>query len=424
MKQKNCQQNPGLFALVIWFLSITYYFYVTLLQVSPSVMVDNLMRDFTVNATAIGSLVGIYFYFYSGMQILLGVLLDRFGVRYILSVASLVCGFGCLLFSTTHSFFILEFSRVLIAISSAVAAIGSMHIAAKFFTAKRFPLLVGFMFTAGMLGAVFGLAPLSFLVTHLGWRHAVLLFAIIGFILAILLWLFIRDKKEDDDDLQQQAGLLKGLIFSLKSKKIWISSLYSSLLYAPIIAFGSLWGVPYLMRAYSISQSSAAMLVSYIFIGLMFGSPITGWTFEKYGKPLLHLLTGGIVSLIFISIVLYVPHLSQWLLIACMFVFGASSSVLLFAFTFNRQFAPSQYTSSAIGFTNMFNMLVGATAAPLIGVILDHFWQGNMSNGIRIYSTQSYHIALLSLPLLITCSLIFMIMLRGKTPSLIVDSNL
>ena len=411
MKEHSAQQSTNSFALVIWFLSIIYYFYVTLLQVSPSVMVPNIMRDFSVNATALGSLVGIYFYFYSGMQIILGVLLDRFGVRYILSFASLLCGLGCLLFSTTHSFFMLEFARVLIAISSAVAAIGSMHIAACWFKAKRFPLLVGFMFTAGMLGAVFGLAPLSFLVTHFGWRHAVLFFAMVGFVLSVFLWLVIRDKKIEAPS-DEKAGLLKGLVFSFKSKAIWASSLYASLLYAPILAFGSLWGVPYLMRAESITRSSAAMLVSYIFFGLMFGSPFTGWIFEKSNKPFLPLLAGGLIALITLSTVIYVPHLPHWMLITNLFIFGAASSVLLFAFTLNRQFAPAQYTSSAIGFTNMLNMFIGATAAPVIGAILDFFWKGNMANGVRVYALQNYHLALLTLPLLILCSFVFMLMLR------------
>ena len=63
----------------------------------------------------------------------------------------------------------------------------------------------------------------------------------------------------------------------------------------------------------------------------------------------------------------------------------------------------------------MFNMLIGATAAPIIGVILDFFWKGNMSHGIRVYSTQNYHVALMTLPLLIMLSFLFMIMLREKT---------
>lgn len=411
MKTMSASHQSNFFALFIWFLSIIYYFYITLLQVSPSVMVPNIMRDFSVNATAVGGLVGIYFYFYAGMQIILGVLLDRFGVRYILSVASLICGLGCLLFSTTHSFLILEFARVLIAISSAVAAISSMHIAACWFRSKRFSLLVGFMFTAGMLGAVFGLAPLSFIVTRFGWRHAILLFAIVGFVLSILLWLVVRDKKIDVSS-DEKAGLLKGLIFSFKSKEIWASSLYSSLLYAPILAFGSLWGVPYLMQAESLTRSSAAMLVSYIFIGLMVGSPLTGWTFEKIGKPIAHILIGGMIALVTLSTVIYVPHLPHGILIACMFIFGVASSVLLFTFTLNRQFAPARYTSSAIGFTNMINMLIGATFAPIIGIILDFFWQGNMSQGVRIYSTQTYHIALMTLPLLIVLSFVFTLMLK------------
>ena len=66
-------------------------------------MVEELMRDFAVGAGVLGHLSAAYFYGYAGMQIPVGLLLDRFGPRRLMTVAALVCAGGCVLFATGGS---------------------------------------------------------------------------------------------------------------------------------------------------------------------------------------------------------------------------------------------------------------------------------------------------------------------------------
>ena len=77
-----------------------FFFYAWVLRVAPSVMVEELMRDFAVGAAVLGNLSAAYFYGYAGMQIPVGVLLDRFGPRRLVAVAALLCAGGCVLFAT------------------------------------------------------------------------------------------------------------------------------------------------------------------------------------------------------------------------------------------------------------------------------------------------------------------------------------
>ena len=66
-------------------------------RVAPSVMVEELMRDFAVGAGVLGNLSAAYFYGYAGMQIPVGVLLDRFGPRRLIAISTLLCADGCVL---------------------------------------------------------------------------------------------------------------------------------------------------------------------------------------------------------------------------------------------------------------------------------------------------------------------------------------
>ena len=75
---------------IVWGLSCIFYFYECLLQVSPSVMSSELMRDFAVTSQTLGILSGIYFYSYAAMQLPGGVLMDYFGPQRLLTIATII----------------------------------------------------------------------------------------------------------------------------------------------------------------------------------------------------------------------------------------------------------------------------------------------------------------------------------------------
>lgn len=79
-------------------------FYECLLQVSPSVMSHELMRDFSVTSQTLGILSGIYFYSYAAMQLPGGVLMDYFGPHRLLTLATIVCAVSTIAFGMTDSF--------------------------------------------------------------------------------------------------------------------------------------------------------------------------------------------------------------------------------------------------------------------------------------------------------------------------------
>ena len=59
-------------------------------------MFDDLMRDFAVGGAVLGNLAALYFYAYAGLQLPLGMVIDRWGPRRVLSaavVANRVFGF-------------------------------------------------------------------------------------------------------------------------------------------------------------------------------------------------------------------------------------------------------------------------------------------------------------------------------------------
>ncbi|MGD9592679.1 MAG: MFS transporter [Candidatus Berkiella sp.] len=180
-------------AVVVWGLAAFFYFYELMLLVSPSVMLDDLTHSFSTSAEQLGSLAACYYYAYAAMQIPVGLLMDRFGPRILLTIACLFCTAGCLIFAYANTLSIAEIGRFVMGIGGAFAVVGCLKLASIWFPVNRFALLTGIMVAVGMMGGVFGQAPVAKLVMLVGWRQALIYGALLGALLSSIIWFVIAD---------------------------------------------------------------------------------------------------------------------------------------------------------------------------------------------------------------------------------------
>jgi MFS family permease len=405
MEQSNLQQKPTWYSWLVWLLGSTFYFYEFLLQVSPNVMMPDLSKHFHINALHFGYLATFYFIAYSIMQIPAGVLMDKYGARRLLTLAALVCACGTLLLVQAPNFFFVELARFATGIGSAFALLGTLVLASRWFSHRRFAMLTGITIMLGMLGAIFGQRPLAIMINLLGWQFSLHILAIVGFIIAALIWLIVRDNKNPLQthnvaaDEHQWAELMASVYRLIKSPQAWLIALYGVLLYGPTATLGAAWGATFVGTIYGLSRADAATYITVIFFGWVVGSPILGiisdWLQRR--KPVLYAgAIGGLLS----SLVIAFVHLPSLKLLALfMFIFGFFSSGFLPGFSLIRETQPAKAHGAALGFMNMINSLGGAIAPPIVGVILDLTWQGTMVNGVPVYSTMGFHIAIGIIPL-------------------------
>ena len=417
------QGLPKSLPWTIWSLAALFYLYESLIQVSPGVMVPDLMNAFSINSAALGSVIAFFFYSYAGMQIPVGVLVDNYNSRYLLTGAALSCAIGCILFGTANSVIMVAAGRLLIGFGAAFAAVCSMKLAANWFPVKQFSLLVGLMVTIGMCGSMLGGTPLAILIDSMGWRHTMLFLAVFGVILAVLIFSVVRHSPDSLGRSKQTEikktrkntqPLLQGLLTVLKSPQSWLVAIYGGLIFASTSIFGGLWGVPFLMKAYSIDKPTAAGIVSIMFFGWVIGSPLSGvmtTVLKSYKKVLWISSTGGLIVML---AALYIPNLPLVVLSALIFSFGLFSSFFLPSFTLMHDLHVNASSGAALGFMNAANMIGGAVGQPLIGLLLDDTWDGTMLNNVRIYSTSDYQYALSCLPIMLLVSLALIPFIKEK----------
>ncbi len=384
---------------IMWGLAAAFYGYGFFQRVAPSVMVGELMRDFGVGAAALGNLSAFYFYAYAGLQLPVGVLMDRWGARRMLAAAALLCGIGSLLFAFADSLAPAYAGRLLIGAGAGVTWVGALKLAGAWFEPRRFALLTGLTIMLGMAGAVAGQAPLAALVAGFGWRGTLVAAGLFALVLGGLIWVVVRDRPDPGRTPPEpvEGGLLHGLARTLVTAQCWLIALFGAALVAPMLAFGGLWGVPFMMRAFELQRPAAAASMSLMLIGWGIGAPLAGWFSDHIGRRKVPMLIGAVASLGSFAALVYLPGLGLGAAQALLLFNGIVSGGMILSFVTVCEHTPAKAAGAAIGFVNTLVMGSGALFQPLIGWLLDLNWDGAMEAGARVYSLAAYRGALVAL---------------------------
>jgi MFS family permease len=376
--------------LLGWLVGSLFFFYAWILRVSPSVMVEELMRDFAVGGAILGNLSALYFYGYAGMQIPVGLLLDRFGPRRLMTAAAGLVAVACLLFAWSQGLVGASATRFLIGAGCAFSLVGAMAVAGQWFPRERFALLAGLAMMFGMAGGVFGQAPLRVAVNATDWRTTMASVAFIGFGLMIAAWVFVRDRRRGSGGL---GAVFAGLRRVAVNRETWLNAVAGLGSTGPLLAFAGLWGVPYLQGVYDIDRVSAGTVTSVTFIGWGVGAPLIGWLSDHIGNRRTPLIAGLIVSATSLTAILYLPGVPLWGVGLLCFGIGFGGSAQIVCFALVREHNPPQLSGTAIGMVNALVTGAGALFQPLVGWLLDVGWDGALVDGARVYSIDAYHVA-------------------------------
>lgn len=388
-----------------WSIAALFYGYEFVHRVAPSLITTQLREAFSVNDQGLGLIVAMYFYAYAAFQLPAGVIIDRYGAKRVLIMASAFLTIGSFLFTTTSSEFYALISRFLIGAGSAFGFVGCLKIGRQWLALTSFPLVVGLTNLFGTLGALSGGRPLSYLVSEIGWREAFMQISFAGLLITLLLWLFLEDKKTSGpgDVAEEKHSIFAGLILVMKHPRSWLIALYGAMLVAPIAALPESWGVEYLKVSYNIAETQAASITHTIFIGTAVGGPLIGWLMTHIQDEIDFMMLATLGALILLSIFLYWINMPFMNLYIILFFYGLLTANMLLCFDLITKLHPDWAQGVAIGFINMVIMAICGLAQHGVG------WLLNMIRAKHdgIFLVEDFHIALGVLPL----CLLFAIML-------------
>jgi predicted MFS family arabinose efflux permease len=383
----------------MWLFPLLFFAYQFILRLWPGLMMQQMMEQYSISSSQFGVIAACYYYGYSGMQIPVAMLLDRFGAKYIVFVFALLCGVATLLFTYSNNWYFACFSRFLVGAGSAVGFLGVSKVVSEWFFAKQYTRMIGLSFTVGLVGALFGGKPISLLIETFDWQHVALALAFISMLIGYGAYCFLRTRQnKTQDETNNESFKLKHFKVLLSSPAIWVLALANLLLVGSLEGFSDVWGVPYLMEAYSISKSSAAQLISFVFFGMLVGGPLLAFCSKRLGNYTVISLCGFGMAIALAALLFCKTY--QWWYLACIFFsIGVMCCYQVIVFAAGANLVKSHYLGVTVAFLNCINMLGGSFFHTAIGKLMDVFWTGTFNEaGIKQYSLLAYQSALLLIP--------------------------
>lgn len=277
---------------VVWVTASVFYAYQYLLRVMPNIMLEDIMQQFDIGAATFGQFSGFYYIGYSLMHLPIGIMLDRYGPKKIMTACILLTVIGLMPLIFAEHWMYPIIGRALVGMGSSAAILGVFKIIRMTFSEEKFPRMLSFSVMIGLIGAIYGGAPLSYMREAWGYQAVIELFAVGGLALAFLTYWIVPDVKEPPKstviaDVKEVLG---------NSRVIW-TCIFAGLMVGPLEGFADVWGTVFLKQVYGFEGTAAASLPSMIFIGMCFGAPLLSFIAEKIGNYLTTIIVSGIVMI-------------------------------------------------------------------------------------------------------------------------------
>ncbi|MBE4906462.1 MFS transporter [Bacillus luteolus] len=355
-------------------------------RTAPGLITDQVMLDFSVTATTIGLLTSIQFFVYTGLQIPMGLLADRFGPNFFLIIGAFLTGIGTIIYSLGTHELVLFIARILTGVGDATIWVNMVLILSLWFNAKEFTKLIGIAAMTGSLGFLLATFPFAILIDKLGWRAAFFSTGLLLCLCGILLYIVLVKKPNQPvfsklEKKREKTFVLLKRIFS--NRQAWALFMCHFGIVGTYVGFISSWGVPFGMTVYGMTRSDASLLIMLGLIGALIGAPLAGWISSRLEMIKRPYIVVHLLLLLSWSIFLFFNGNPPFVLLTTLFfIIGVSYGANALTFAAVRQSFPIKESGIVSGFANTGGFLSAVLLPSFFGKVLDFFEvSGNLNAG-------------------------------------------
>lgn len=362
---------------------------------------------FHTNAEQLSSLAVLQLVVYAAMQIPVGLLLDRFGARACLTIGAVGMALGQFIVAFSDSLGTAIFGRMLVGLGDAFTFISMIRVVNGWYSGKKASQLQQWVGGLGQLGQVLSAFEFARLLHETSWTFAFATIASVGALLAVLIWVVVREDREVRPEHHKPLSLKaasKQLRTSVKESTTKLAFYTHFSTQSAGTALLLLWGVPYLSKGEGLDrQVVATLLSSMVIFGIFAGS----WYAHVCGKrpewrKATVIVTASINILGFTLFSFWPGPLPILLLAVALFLVGAGGPSSMIAFDYSKQYVPKIRLGATNGFINIGGFLACFTMMFLIGVTLDLH---QYLVGGQLYSLEGFRSAFVCVILVISFGL-------------------
>jgi MFS family permease len=365
-------------AVRIWVVGVCVYFVAVVFRTSLGVAGLDAAARFQVNASALSTFSILQLLVYAVMQIPVGLLVDRLGVKKVLALGAVLFTAGQLGFALSPTFGTALASRALLGCGDAMTFISVLRLGNHWFPSRRVPMVAQIAALFGVAGNLVSTLVISRTLHSLGWTATFVGSSLAGVVVLVLLLLFLKEHPEGQEPPPAEHGGLafvrKRIAASWREPGTRLGMWVHFSTQFPSMVFLLLWGLPFLVEAQGLSRGVAGNLLTLVVLsnigmGLVYGQLVA----RHHGVRLpLALGTVTMTALSWGATLVYPGrHAPMWLLITLCVVLGSCGPASMLGFEFARPANPPEQQGTASGIVNMGGFTASMATLFAVGMLLD-----------------------------------------------------
>ncbi len=367
------------------------YFIIYFHRTSTAAMAPELVAAFGITPTAVGFIGSMYFYAYALGQLPAGILADRWGARKTLSLFVMLAGLGAIFLGQANNYGTVLAARFLVGLGSGFVFVSATRILSDWFKRNEFATYCGILTAIGNIGSLASTAPMIALMAFIGWRGAMTTVGLSSLVIAILLCLIVRNKPyeiggasiADIENIPPVDTIPLGIGESLKilvgKYNFWTIAVMFFVLYGTIMGFQGLWGGPFLMNVYHLTNAQAGKLLTMIPIGMIGGCLMVGILADRVVKSKKKVAMVGIFGYIltWIPLVFWIDSMSLSFIRVLLLLYGIFGGTFALMSGNLQENIDLRMTGTALGVLNFCAFSGGALYQQIMAAIIARAPVGN-----------------------------------------------
>jgi MFS family permease len=368
MEVKAMKSKKRFLVLIILFLS---WVLGNFDKIAITVAAIPITKEFSLSPQQMGLIMSSFYLSYSIMTLLGGVLADKFGHRRVLmTIMVLWSGFTALT-SAAWNLSSMVVIRFLFGAAEGGFSPASSVTIAEVFPKEERGRAKSFLVSASVLGMALGGLVTAAIVTKYNWHMAFILFGILGAILSVLFYMFIREHKGD------AAAAQTGNKISLKQAFATPLVFQLGLIYfgAGITNYGlSSWLPSYWVNVRGLSMMEMGAMTAVPFVFMFLSMQVSGYVLDKFlvGREKFAILGGALGVALFMFFVMNATTTLEAVIYLSL-TYTSMSFISATVFVLPLKYLPMQMIGSATGFINFMQQAAGVVAPATMGFLITRY---------------------------------------------------
>ena len=362
-------------AYAVWGVALLAYVVAVFHRASLGVAAVDAQERFSAGASAVSLFLVLQLAVYAGLQIPVGVALDRLGSRRLILAGAVTMAAGQLVLALAEDVPTAVAARVLVGAGDAMTFISVLRVVSFWFAGPVIPLITQLTGILGQLGSVLAAYPLVALLHGTSWEATFLGAGATGLLVAVLVLVALRDAP---------GGTVRGPAVGLADLRATLLDTWREPgtrigLYTHLVTqfsgtvFALLWGYPFLVVGQGLSPGTAAGLLTLLVLVGMGVGPLLGRLCGRWPlrRSVLVFSILGATALVWTVVLAWPGRAPLALLVVLVVVLGTNGPGSMIGFDYARTENPAERLGSASGVVNVGGFVASLLTILAIGAVLD-----------------------------------------------------